>query len=109
MDKKTFNIIRHRGQLNTAQVINKTVERQEQIFIPEYEGFIPCASYDDEFIFENPYQQEHSPVYQCTCGSVAVIVGPSGYVWDASPQGKMLVCLSHATYGVHAVGGSRWI
>lgn len=109
MDKKTFNIIRYRGQPNRAKVLEKWIERKEQLFVIEYGAFIPCASYDDHFLFENPYPQEHTPVYQCTCGSIAVVVGLSGYVGDASPQGKMFVCLVHAQTGLHATGGSRWI
>jgi len=40
---------------------------------------------------------------------MAVIVGNSGYIHDASPQGKMVVCHHHATYGIHATGGSKWL
>ena len=109
MEKKTFNVIRYRGTPTKAKYMNKWVERQEQILIPEYGGFIPCAPYDDHFIFENPYKEEHTAAYLCTCGGVAVVVGRSGYLLDASPQGKMFVCLIHAQTGLHATGGTKWI
>lgn len=109
MEKKTFNIIRYRGQPTRAMVDGIWVDRLEHIFVPEYGGFVVCASYDDHFIFEHPDKKVKGPTYQCTCGSAAVITGPSGYVLDASPQGKMFVCLLHANTGLHATGGTKWI
>jgi hypothetical protein len=103
-----FNIIRHAGQLDEAEVDGVKVYRKETIWIQEWNNFVKCASYDNHFLFETPKATPRSPVHQCTCGSIAVVVGLSGYVWDASPQGKLLVCLFHATYGHHQ-GDSRWI
>jgi len=107
---RTFNIVRYHGQRNKAFVeeIGLTVYRADKILVPEYGRFIPCAQYDEHFIFEVPPKYKDIPSFMCTCGSVAVIAGMSSYQHDASPQGLMFVCLNHATYGVH-VGGSRWI
>jgi hypothetical protein len=103
-----FNIIRHAGQLDEAEVDGVKVHRQDAIWVPEYNGFVKCAPYQEHFIFSTPHAKVRSPAYQCTCGSFACVVGPSGYVWDASPQGKLFVCYHSATFGVHQ-GGSRWI
>jgi len=107
-EKKTFNIIRHRGKQNKAQLPDGTwVERLEKVLIPEYGGFLPVADYSEHFIYEQ--HRYKGAIYRCTCGSPAVITGVSGYVHDASPQGKMMLCLYHATNGVHQSGGTRWI
>lgn len=108
-----FNIIRHRGVLNKAQLPDGTwVERMDKIFIPEVGRFIPCAAYDDHFIYEIPQKLAKmypGPSYKCTCGAAAGWTGPSGYILDASAQGLMFVCLIHAQTGLHATGGARWI
>lgn len=109
MKDKSFNIIRYRGQQNKAQLPNGTwIERADRLWVEEY-GLVMCAPYDDHFIFRNPNKKEIGSLYQCTCGSMAVVVGPQGYLYDASPQGKMLVCHHHATHGIHATGGTKWI
>lgn len=104
----TFNIIRHRGQLNEGVLPDGTkVYRKDKLYVPEWGGFIPCAPYDEHFIFEVPSKFKVSS-YMCTCGSIAVTSGPSGYVLDASPQGKMFICYFHSLYGHHS-DGSKWI
>lgn len=106
--KKTFSIIRHRGQQNRAQLEDGTwVERLEKVFIPEYGAFLPVASYEEHFIYEQ--HRYLGGIYRCTCGSFGVITGLSGYVHDNSPIGKMMVCLAHSSTGKHQFGGSRWI
>lgn len=110
MEKKNFSIIRHRGQQNKAQLEDGTwVERQEFVLVPEYGGFVRCADYLEHFIYENPNTKQKGSAYLCTCGSMAVLTGPGGYVLDASPQGKMMVCYVHATTGLHTTGGTKWI
>lgn len=108
-----FNITRHAGKWTEAFLPDGTkVDKLEKIFSIEHGGFIPCAPYDDHFIYEIPSKlaaMYPGSVYRCTCGGAAVIVGNSGYLLDASPQGKMMVCLIHATLGIHATGGQRWI
>lgn len=104
-----FGIIRHRGTPNKATLPDGTVVYgKEHIFVPEY-GLIKCAPYSDNFIYEMPSKFINAPSYACSCGSPAVITGLSGYVLDASPQGKLFVCLQHATHGAHFNTPSRWI
>ncbi len=84
-------IIRHHGEVKRATTPgNRQVVRQERLFVPEYSNFVPCAPYDDHFVYENPKVNESS--YMCTCGSVAVINmnGP-----------RLLVCHFHALHGSH--------
>lgn len=108
-----FSIIRHRSNWNTAQLPDgTTVIKAEKFFVPSMGGFIPCAPYDDHFLYEIPKKLDAmypGSVYRCTCGSFASVVSYSGYFMDASPQGKMFVCYIHALTGKHATGGQRWI
>lgn len=88
-----FNIVRHVGTPKKAKTPKGvTITRQERLFVPEWRGFVPCAPYDDHFIYENNEPDQSS--YLCTCGSVAVIAQPEG-------AGRMFVCLNHATFGFH--------
>lgn len=105
-----FTIIRHRGQQNKATLPDGTeVERQDKLFVPEWGRLIPCADYSEHFIYAMPPKIKNAPSYACSCGSPAVIVGPSGYVLDTSAQGLMFVCLIHATTGGHSNLQSKWI
>lgn len=105
-----FGIIRYHNSPMKAQLPNgKIVYRADKIFVPEYGGFVPCAQYDNHFIYEVPQDFIGAPSFACTCGYFACVVGLSGYILDASPQGKMIVCHYHASHGVHATGESRWI
>ena len=102
-----FRIIRHYGDLNKGiSPLGFDVYRKEQIFVPEYERFIPCASYDNYFVYEVPKKYKGVPAFLCGCGSMAVIAGMSSHENDASPSGLMLVCHHHATYGRHADGST---
>lgn len=107
-----FNIIRHRGKMDEGQLPDGTkVYRKDFIFVPEQNGLIRCADYYEHFIYEIPQDKIKvypGSAYRCTCGSFAVVAGLSGYVLDASPQGKIFLCHLHATTGKHA-GGSQWI
>ena len=105
----SFNIIRFHGQPNKAKTaFGLEVYRQEKLWSPTHQRLIPCAPYDDHFIFEVPAKYKNVIAFQCTCGAAAVITGISGYEQDASPQGLMWVCLNHATFGLHATGGTKW-
>ena len=106
---KHITVIRHRGTPNKATLPGgEVVTRQEKLWVSEWEGFVVCAGYDDHFLYVSPGKYLGSSL-MCTCGSAAVITGPSGYVLDASPQGKMIVCLVHAQTGIHSTGGSKWV
>jgi hypothetical protein len=105
---KRIVVIRQRGQPDKGQLPDgRTVHKIEKVFAPEWGGFIPCAPYSDHFIYEAPRDLIGSK-WRCSCGAVAVIVGATGYIQDASPQGKLVVCLEHAQTGIHFTGGSKW-
>ena len=113
MEKKTFTIIRYRGQPSKLQLPDGTwVYKEDKFFIPEYKTFVPVAPYDDHFIYQIP---EHlaskypGSIYRCSCGAAGIISGVSGYVLDASAQGLMMLCMVSAQTGVHSNGGTRWI
>jgi hypothetical protein len=91
-----FDIIRHRGAPRRATTLKgREVTRQEKLFVPEWNAWVPCAPYDDQFLYENPEKSDGTSAYLCTCGSVAVVINPER---DA---GRLFVCLFHATYGSH--------
>lgn len=93
---ETFGIVHHRGRVNRATTLHgDIVERQEQIFIEEWGGFVPCAPYDEHFVYENPDQTPGASSFMCTCGSAAVVVNPE------RGAGRLFVCLFHQTYGSH--------
>lgn len=76
------------------------VHRQQGIFIPTMGKKVPCAPYDDHFVFYT--NEPNQSAFQCTCGSPAVVVNVEG-------GAPMLVCLMHATYGQHVTGSRTWI
>lgn len=93
----TFNIIRYRGEPNKADFEGVTITRQEKLFVVEWRAFIPCAPYDDHFVFEVPPSRKRIGIseFMCTCGSAAVITVPE------SERRRTFVCLFHTTYGYH--------
>jgi hypothetical protein len=109
----TFQVIRHRGQPTKLQLPDGTwVYKQDKFWIPEWGGFVNACSYDDHFLYEIPARLAKlypgSP-YRCSCGGAVIFSGPSGYVWGASPQGRLALCMVHSNTGLHATGGSRWV
>jgi hypothetical protein len=103
----SFSIIKHFGDPGEAVTLDgHKVYRKEKILIPEYGGEVTCAPYDNHFIYEDPTGKRGRWTYMCTCGYGAVITGFEGYKGDASYQGKMLVCLKHASTGKHADGST---
>jgi len=89
-----FNIIHHRGIPKRAETLRgQGITRQEKIYVPEYGRQVPCAPYDDHFVYADPTVGQSA--YMCTCGSAAVIAAPE------RGAGQMFVCLHHATYGKH--------
>lgn len=98
-----FSVIRYRGDPKRATTLDgHNVYRADQIFCEEVGGFVPCASYSEHFIYKNPSKRPGTSKYMCTCGSMAVIAGVSAYQGMASPQGLMLVCYLHSTFGHHS-------
>jgi len=99
---KNIKVIRQRGAPDKGQLPDgRWVHKLSQVFDDNWGGLIPCANYDDHFIYEAPADIVGSR-WRCSCGSFAIIVDPTGYLLDASPQGKLAVCWHHATYGVHS-------
>lgn len=73
----SYNIVHHIGEVKKVTLANGTVvNRPDAIFVPEYGAMIPCAPYDNHFIYENPDTSEGSSAYVCTCGNPAVIAPP---------------------------------
>jgi hypothetical protein len=104
-----FSIIRHRGIQNRGQLPDGTwVYGMDKIFVEEWGGFVSVAPYDSHFIYKMPDSILGS-TYVCSCGSPSIVVGLSGYVHDASPQGKLFVCMEHSNTGRHLKGGVRWV
>ena len=91
----TFEIIKHRGRVNKARLPESAtiVQRQERIFVEEWGQFVPCAPYDEHFIYENPDKTPGKSSFMCTCGAAAIVVSPF--------KVYLFVCLNHATYGFH--------
>ncbi len=109
-----FNIIRQRGQLNRAQLPDGTwVERTEKLWVDEYGTFIKVLYDDVHFIYQIPDHILKSgyegPIYKCTCGSAAIVVGMSGYVFGASPQGLVFTCQLLTEFQKHSDIGAKWI
>ena len=102
----TFNIVKF---INSPTKVtlqnNKTVYKQDKVFVPEYEGFVRCAPYDNHFTFEVP-KDIQGPAYLCSCGSAAIFVGSKAYGHLGSHEGMMLVCKRHLDTNKHADGSS---
>lgn len=103
-----FEIIRHYGKHDEGHLPDGTkVYGQSRIWFDEVNRYVPVAPYDDHFIYEVP-DRIIGPKWRCSCGSVAVCSGYSGYKDSASQQGLLFVCLEHANTGLH-LGGSKWL
>jgi len=93
----SFNILSNKTGKVTKffdERTGKTVKRQDQIFVPEWEQMVPTAPYDEHFIYENPDKTKGAPSFRCTCGSFGIVVPPFG-------KNRMFVCHHHTTYGFH--------
>jgi hypothetical protein len=89
--------IRHRGRQDKARLPSgRVIERQDKLFVIEWKAFVPCAPYDDHFIYAT--NKPGSSSYMCTCGSPAVVIN------HEDPTAWMLVCMAHADpeIGKHA-------
>ena len=101
-----FNILHHRDANHGTSPLGFEVYRKQSIFVPEKKRFIPCAQYDNHFIYEIPAKYKNTPAFMCSCGAMGVIAGMSAYKNDASPSGLMLLCYHHSNFGKHADGSS---
>lgn len=113
----TFNIIHNRGQPNQADFEFQgklfKVYREKHVFIEDtmFNRFVPCAPYDNHFIFQFPIgamellrlinekrlevEWMKVPDLLCTCGAAAIIKDQ----WDV--KNSLLVCMFDAFYGYH--------
>jgi hypothetical protein len=108
MTKAYPNLIRARNTPNKVTLADGTIierDKDGKIFIPEYGGFVVCCPYDNHFLFEVP-KTIIAPSFLCSCGAPGVIVGSKEYSHLGSPQGMMLVCHHHLSFGKHADGSS---
>lgn len=91
--------IRHRGRQDKARTLKgNVIHRRDKLFVPDWRAFVPCAPYDDHFIYQTDVIG--SSTYMCTCGSPAVIAN------HEDPRTMMFVCMAHADpeIGKHATG-----
>lgn len=121
-----FNIVRFRGDPKKATTLSgHTVEKKERVIIPSpFDGSmitLKCADYHNEhFVYIDPMFDQELPKGEtkrywfamCTCGSPAVIIGPSqaafheGHVLGEDKE-NMLVCqyymmsLLEFGFGIH--------
>jgi len=106
---KTFNIIKFKGDPNKVTLVDGTVvqnDKSDFIFVPEYGAMIRKAPYDNFFVFEVPKHIFPAPSYMCACGGLACFIGSRAYAHLGSPEGLMLVCMSHTSTGHHADGST---
>jgi hypothetical protein len=97
---KSYNTLQKVTLVDGTEVQN---DRQNKVFVPEYGVEVPCAPYDNHFIFEVP-QHIKGTSYLCSCGSQAVVVGSKAYAHLSSMKNALFVCLHHTTYNEHADG-----
>lgn len=96
--KKRMNrapaVVKHLGEPQEARTLRgKIVHRQDKLWVDQWGYFVPCAPYDDHFIYLSPEKAVGSPTFMCTCGSAAIVIGGPGH--------QMFVCMLHATLGKH--------
>lgn len=104
MDKRSkilnaITVIRHKGDPTRATtLLGQHVERRQKLFVKELRVDVPCTPYDNHFIYETDPRIKDIPSYMCTCGAPAVVI-------NAEKNSRMFVCLFHASYGRHTIGG----
>ena len=83
---KGITIIRQHGEPKEAiTAFGLKVFREKELFAPEpYNTLVPCLHYSDHFIYEIPQEYKNTLPFMCTCGSMAMVVGPGAYIHDAS-------------------------
>jgi hypothetical protein len=113
-----FNIIKHRGDPQTAETLSgHTVKKESHVYLKSpYDNKVislRCADYHGEhFVYINPmYEKDGSDglgqwFAMCTCGSPAVIIGPmAAQSHDEGLWENMLVCYAFAmTQASHGHG-----
>lgn len=93
-----FNITHHLGAKKATLPTGEVVQREEKLFVPQWQANVPCVPYHDHFIY---HTVQMGPAYKCTCGAIAVVAN----VVDE----LQFACINHMTYGQHATGGDSWV
>lgn len=110
---KNIKIISVAGKPDGVQLPNMRIIRRpkdDKIFIPELGGTFICAPYDNHFIYYDNDPEMGGSKVNCSCGSMASVVGYNAYKKDQSPtkgsviNGAMAVCTHHSIYGKHSDG-----
>jgi len=124
---RKFNIVRHWGS-PTEVVLDSghKVTKQDYVYFKNTLGqwvMVKCADYHGaHFVYLDPLYNEEGPdgvghwFAMCTCGSPAVIIGPTDAAMEeTSPKLNLLVCYAYhltlTTYGFgwhQGQGGQKW-
>ena len=107
--KFSFAVIKHHGTPNQAETLDGyKIYRKDRLFLSsfaqDYPEGVMCAPYDNHFVYIDPSPKSGRWSPMCTCGSPAAVVGYDAYKKDASAQGALVVCMSHAQLGRHSDG-----
>lgn len=110
---KKITIIRVAGKPNGVKLPDgKTITRpkDDKVTVPELGGTFLAAPYDNHFVYYHPDPEMGGSKLNCSCGSMASVVGYDAYKRDQSPtegsviNGAMAVCTHHAMFGKHSDG-----
>jgi hypothetical protein len=95
---KAVQVIRHHGDpTHATTLLGQKVERKKSLFIKEMGGEVPCAPYDNHFIYATDEKIVGIPSFMCTCGGPAIVIN------HGSVTQRMLVCMIHAQSGRHSM------
>jgi hypothetical protein len=102
----TFNIIHQQGECREATTLDGyKVYRETELLVPDvadgHEYPVRCAPDQDHFVYAEPTGLKGRPAFLCTCGSMAVVVGPKTHRRFSSLKGEMLMCFSYMQKGKH--------
>lgn len=121
-----FNIVRQRGDPKSAVLQSgHRVVKEDYVFFKDDQGQwqrIKCSDYHgSHFVYCDPLFNDDEKgkghwAFMCTCGSPAVMVGPSeAELEETDAKERLLVCYAYhqtlSAYGVGRHGGSdggRW-
>jgi hypothetical protein len=107
----SFSIIKHLHVNRVTTIDGYICHRKDKLFVPEYNADVPCAPYDNHFIFLDPHVLKPGDPRKywfamCTCGGPSILVGSNAYSHLGSSSGMMFVCLVHLNTGKHVDGST---
>lgn len=99
------SIVRNHNDPNHAITLNGLpVQREQKIFLPSHDQWIPVLQTSMHFCFRDPSVPRGSTLF-CTCGAAGAIVGYDAYRKLNSFIGnEVIVCHHYIQYGHHADG-----